>query len=65
MLSEKLHVAYITANSSAAQLLIIVGVDPRYDAPDRDAPDQRHYDGFLRKGRIRGVSTASQRAAVK
>ena len=55
MLSEKLNVPYITAQFfGGTSLLIIVGVILDTMRQVETHLIQRHYDGFLRKGRIRG-----------
>ena len=55
MLSERLNVPYITAQFfGGTSLLIIVGVILDTMRQIETHLIQRHYDGFLRKGRIRG-----------
>ena len=55
MLSERLSVPYITAQFfGGTSLLIIVGVILDTMRQVETHLIQRHYDGFLRKGRIRG-----------
>jgi preprotein translocase subunit SecY len=55
MLSERLHVPYIAAQFfGGTSLLIIVGVILDTMRQVETHLIQRHYDGFLRKGRIRG-----------
>jgi preprotein translocase subunit SecY len=55
MLSERLGVPYITAQFfGGTSLLIIVGVILDTMRQVETHLIQRHYDGFLRKGRIRG-----------
>ncbi len=55
MLSHQLHVPYITAQFfGGTSLLIIVGVILDTMRQVETHLIQRHYDGFLRKGRIRG-----------
>jgi len=55
MLSERLSVPYITAQFfGGTSLLIIVGVILDTMRQIETHLIQRHYDGFLRKGRIRG-----------
>jgi len=55
MLSERLGVPYITAQFfGGTSLLIIVGVILDTMRQIETHLIQRHYDGFLRKGRIRG-----------
>ena len=57
MLSEKMNVPYITAQFfGGTSLLIIVGVILDTMRQVETHLIQRHYDGFLRKGRIRGRS---------
>ncbi len=55
MLSEKLNVPYVTAQFfGGTSLLIIVGVILDTMRQVETHLIQRHYDGFLRKGKIRG-----------
>jgi len=55
MLSERLNVPYITAQFfGGTSLLIVVGVVLDTMRQIETHLIQRHYDGFLRKGRIRG-----------
>ncbi len=55
MLSQSLHVPYIAAQFfGGTSLLIIVGVILDTMRQIETHLIQRHYDGFLRKGRIRG-----------
>lgn len=55
MLSEKLSVPYVTAQFfGGTSLLIIVGVVLDTMRQVETHLIQRHYDGFLRKGKIRG-----------
>lgn len=55
MLSERMNVPYITAQFfGGTSLLIIVGVILDTMRQIETHLIQRHYDGFLRKGRIRG-----------
>ena len=55
LLSQGLHVPYITAQFfGGTSLLIIVGVMLDTMRQVETHLIQRHYDGFLRKGRIRG-----------
>jgi preprotein translocase subunit SecY len=55
MLSESLHVPYIAAQFfGGTSLLIVVGVVLDTMRQVETHLIQRHYDGFLRKGRIRG-----------
>jgi len=55
MLSEKMNVPYITAQFfGGTSLLIIVGVILDTMRQVETHLIQRHYDGFLRKGKIRG-----------
>ncbi len=55
MLSHQLHVPYITAQFfGGTSLLIVVGVVLDTMRQVETHLIQRHYDGFLRKGRIRG-----------
>lgn len=57
MLSERMNVPYITAQFfGGTSLLIIVGVILDTMRQIETHLIQRHYDGFLRKGRIRGRS---------
>ena len=57
MLSERMNVPYITASFfGGTSLLIIVGVVLDTMRQVETHLIQRHYDGFLRKGRIRGRS---------
>jgi preprotein translocase subunit SecY len=57
MLSERMNVPYITAQFfGGTSLLIIVGVILDTMRQVETHLIQRHYDGFLRKGRIRGRS---------
>ena len=56
LLSEGLHVPTITAQFfGGTSLLIIVGVILDTMRQVETHLIQRHYDGFLRKGRIRGA----------
>ncbi|EDY22380.1 preprotein translocase, SecY subunit [Chthoniobacter flavus Ellin428] len=58
MLSERMNVPYITAQFfGGTSLLIIVGVILDTMRQVETHLIQRHYDGFLRKGRIRGRSS--------
>jgi len=55
MLSQRMNVPYITAQFfGGTSLLIIVGVILDTMRQIETHLIQRHYDGFLRKGRIRG-----------
>jgi hypothetical protein len=55
MLSERMNVPYIAASFfGGTSLLIIVGVILDTMRQIETHLIQRHYDGFLRKGRIRG-----------
>jgi preprotein translocase subunit SecY len=55
MLSERMNVPYITAQFfGGTSLLIIVGVILDTMRQVETHLIQRHYDGFLRKGKIRG-----------
>jgi preprotein translocase subunit SecY len=55
MLSERLNVPYITAQFfGGTSLLIVVGVVLDTMRQIETHLIQRHYDGFLRKGRLRG-----------
>ena len=55
MLSQQLHVPYIAAQFfGGTSLLIIVGVILDTMRQVETHLIQRHYDGFLRKGKIRG-----------
>jgi preprotein translocase subunit SecY len=57
MLSERMNVPYITAQFfGGTSLLIVVGVVLDTMRQIETHLIQRHYDGFLRKGRIRGRS---------
>ncbi len=58
MLSERMNVPYITAQFfGGTSLLIIVGVILDTMRQIETHLIQRHYDGFLRKGRLRGRSS--------
>ena len=68
MLSHQLNVPYITAQFfGGTSLLIIVGVILDTMRQVETHLIQRHYDGFLRKGRIRGrsVNAAGRGEAVQ
>ena len=69
MLSKQLNVPYITAQFfGGTSLLIIVGVILDTMKQVETHLIQRHYDGFLRKGKIRGRfdrTTAGQGQVVK
>ena len=68
MLSHQLNVPYITAQFfGGTSLLIIVGVILDTMRQVETHLIQRHYDGFLRKGRIRGrsVTAAGRGEAVQ
>ena len=55
MLSERLNVPYVTAQFfGGTSLLIIVGVLLDTMRQVETHLIQRHYDGFLRKGKLRG-----------
>jgi len=63
LLSQWLHVPQITAQFfGGTSLLIIVGVMLDTMRQVETHLIQRHYDGFLRKGRIRGRSFDSRGA---
>ena len=55
MLSQKMNVPYVTAQFfGGTSLLIMVGVVLDTMRQVETHLIQRHYDGFLRKGKIRG-----------